>query len=177
MWKGINISEVPIRVFQFGRETIIPYDGKVIIFEDDSVFDEYKSFFRIIESPIVKPVINKDAMFNDFILEAEKKGLLKPLKGSGINVNKLKKRFKKYGGVAGKKLFDGKTRKPRRKNYIWKFVSPEGIVYDDPSLLQMGAMIGCDRQNFYKYVNKNKYKGWTITKTDINDSKKTKKEE
>ena len=60
MWRAVNLSEVPLKITQFGKEVIVPYNRQIVTFDDDSVFEQYKSLFHIVEEPPKKVEKPKD---------------------------------------------------------------------------------------------------------------------
>ena len=143
MWKVVNVSEVPVKITQFGSDVIVPYDGKVYTFTDDTVFEQYKSLFRVIEEPKIVTIEEK----------IDEVVVIPPLKGTKIHnaVRKEKKiRKKKHG-----------SRKIKKR---WTFISSQGDVYDDVNIYEMKDKFNCDVRTFYNYANKDKlYKGWKIS--------------
>ena len=171
MWRAVNVSEVPIKITQFGKDVIVPYDGRIITFEDDNVYEEYKTLFHIIEEPPKKPFVDK-------VVADEIKGLVRPLTGLKVNLDKVKKRYDKYNlknkykeNARANERGDGRG----HKKYTWIFISPEGDVYNNPPIMDMARLIDCDYHLFYKFAKKEKpLYGWRITRELINKEQEEK---
>jgi len=156
MWKAVNLSEVPIKIKQFGKDVIVPYDRTIRTFEDDSVFDEVKSLFKILQSP-------PKNTFVDNTMRAEIEGKIKPLQNT-----RIKKEVRE--DLVSANVRRKPWAKGRKKKYSWTFISPSGNVHCDVDLPSFAKEhFNVDYRALYAYANKT-YKGWRIKKDKIGDN-------
>lgn len=167
MWKAINKSEVPIKIFQFGKPVIVPFDRQIRIFEDDSVFEDCKSMFHVIqEPPKVKFVDKTETIERPPVPEVKSRPL------ENVRIKLTEEQRKEFGSkyrLAQNMANVNKStsrKRGRKSDYNWTFISPMGDVYAEAKLSEMRKLLGFPYvNNIYKYANKT-YNGWKIIRED-----------
>ena len=82
---------------------------------------------------------------------------------------KLKNKSSKYVNFQENFSYIQSKNRDYSKKYTWTFISPRGDIRENVKLTEIAKEMGVDYRTFYTYANKKKYKGWTITKKEIEE--------